>query len=153
MQQAGYPLLKIVASDTYIKLRPIGANHSPRVRDISDALCLLSIYAMCQNTLSLSNRIIMCWLQSRQAALGVVRVQSWFMALVTAVGIIWRYQRNRISVPAYFRCHPAWKLHVFFNLLCYRLNNWWVWWVGHPRPQFLFLYRVFSHWDFTNWGK
>ena len=44
MQQAGlYPLLKIVASDTYIYGR-IGINHTPRVRDIIDALCLLSIH-------------------------------------------------------------------------------------------------------------
>ena len=50
MQQAGlYPLLNIVASDTYIYGR-ISANHTPRVRDIIDTLCLLSIYALSKYT-------------------------------------------------------------------------------------------------------
>ena len=50
MQQAGfYTQLKIVASDTYIYGR-IGANHTPRVRDIIDALFLLSIYAVSKYT-------------------------------------------------------------------------------------------------------
>jgi len=69
-----YPQLKVVASDTYIT-----AVSAPIIHRESETLSTHYFcypYMQCRNTLHLSNRIILCRLQSRQATLGVVWVQG-----------------------------------------------------------------------------